>query len=655
MTQTSDSKLWFGSYNGYLSTIQDNHISELSVKNGRFLNGNINIGNKLLLFSEINTANYLFSSSTHYKKILDKSTFFYGYKAKNGKYYLGSMKDGLFEIEPQYFETFDEKHITKKSLNEGMTLNNITTICEDKFGNIWMGQKGVAVYNPRKNKVITWHVEDDPKHFSTMTSIQDSYKTLWFGNFKGELLYYDGKNEDDLQFKNFKKISHPLLKGNPNPITFLHQWENYLVIGANDRILLFDLDQWYRYKKVSVRYLNPQETSFSAPTEQNTILTDKRDKSIWFSTSDMVYQWDIQKWLKLPTFKIKPSLTIKKNSVNRLYQPNQKICFEPTENSFEFIVNYQTPDNLPRYMNCTLTKKGEKTEYDYPNLQTTFHYSNLSSGDYVFHVRVCQQDGSFETFEYPIFINSFIWQKWWFWFLVSLFPIAVAYFYFRKRNEIEQTKKKLNQLNLASLSNQFRPHFMLNALNSIASQMESTPYAEKVISKLGDSINILYQFSQKNEFTHDFANEWKLVENFIEIQKILYLPELELFVTRLDLLPTNYKVPIGLLQIPIENALLHGLRNKESGNYILQIRFSEDTQFYKIEIEDNGIGRKKAAEIHQIKKNGKGLKTLSAMIEMINQYDSDSISLDTIDLENNNGTLIIIKLKKDTNYGKIKL
>ena len=185
--------------------------------------------------------------------------------------------------------------------------------------------------------------------------------------------------------------------------------------------------------------------------------------------------------------------------------------------------------------------------------------------------------------------------------------------------------------------------------------MESTPYAEKVISKLGDSINILYQFSQKNEFTHDFANEWKLVENFIEIQKILYLPELELFVTRLDLLPTNYKVPIGLLQIPIENALLHGLRNKESGNYILQIRFSEDTQFYKIEIEDNGIGRKKAAEIHQIKKNGKGLKTLSAMIEMINQYDSDSISLDTIDLENNNGTLIIIKLKKDTNYGKIKL
>lgn len=655
MAQTPDSRIWFGSYNGFLSTIENNQIVKAPTKNLRFLNGNITIGNKLLLFAEGYVGNYLFSSPSQYRKILDKYVFFYGYKAKSGKYYLGSMKAGLFELESEYFDKFDEKYIHIKSLKDGMKLNNIITISEDKFGNIWMGQRGVAVYNPRKNKVTTWHSSDDPKYFSAMASLFDSYKTLWFGTSTGELAFFEGKNADDLKFENFKKIQHPLLRNNSHPISFLHQWKNFLVIGAVDRILLFDLEQWHQSKKISVRYLNPQEANFSASTEQNTIFTDKRDESIWFSTSDMVYQWDIKKWLQLSVFKAKPSLIINKDSLKKSFLPNQKISFEPTENSFDFEVSYQTPDNLPRYVNCILVKKGEKPEFGFPNLQTSFHYANLSSGDYVFHVQICQQDGSFELLEYPIYIDSFLWQKWWFWGLVSLFPIGFIFYHFRKRSEIEQTKKKLTQLNLASLSNQFRPHFMLNALNSIASQMQSIPSAEKIISKLGESINILYGFSQKNEFTHDFADEWKLVENFIEIQKILYLPELELQIRDLKIIPKNYRVPVGLLQIPIENALLHGLRNKDSGDCHLKILFSENAFFYEIEIEDNGIGREKASEIHQIKKNGKGLKTVFAIIDIINQYTSNSISLEIIDLGYSKGTKIAIKLRKNTDYGKIKL
>ena len=655
MAQTPDSKLWFGSYNGFLTTVERNTISKAPIDNLRFLNGNVTVGNKLLLFTESEKGSYLFSTPNQYQKILDKNVFFYGYKAKNGKYYLGSMKEGLFEIEPKYFETFNKKYIHIKDKNHGLKLRNIVTISEDKFGNIWMGQKGIAVYNPRKNKIITWHTDDNPEYFRSMASLQDSYQTLWFGNSSGELAYYNGKNADDLKFENFKKINHPLLRDNPNPITFLHQWKNYLIIGAEDRILLFDIEKWNKNKKIAVRYLNAQETNFSTPTEQNTLLTDHRDQSIWFSTSDMVYQWDIEKWLDLPIYKIKPSLVIKKDSVKKTILPNTKISFKPIENSFDLEIEYQSPDNLPRYINSALVKKGKKPVFDYPSLETSFHFANLSSGNYIFYVRVCQQDGSFDVFEYPIFIDSFIWQKWWFWAIMALFPIGFVFFYYREKREIEKTKKKLAQLNLASLSNQFRPHFMLNALNSIASQMENMPNAEKVISKLGDSINVLYGFSQKNEFTHHFSDEWKLVENFIEIQKILYLPELETHITNFDIFPKDYRLPVGLLQIPVENALLHGLINKESGDYTLKINFSENKKFYFIEIVDNGIGRKKSAEIHQYKKNGKGLKTIKAMIDIINQYSSHSISLKITDLVNNEGTIITLALKKNTDNGKIEL
>lgn len=655
MAQTPDSTRWFGSYNGFLSTIKKDKVEKSPTQNLRFLNGNVTVGNKLLLFSEGYSGNYLFSSPSQYRKILDKKIFFYGFRAKSGKYYLGSMGEGLFEIEPKYFETFDEKYIKIINFDNGIKLNNIVTISDDKFGNIWMGQKGVAVYNPKTNKVKTWHSDDDPKHFRTMASLQDSYKTLWFGTSTGELAFYDGKNADDLDFKNFKKITHPLLKNNPNPISFLHQWKNFLVIGANDRILFFDLEQWHHHKKIVVRYLNPQESNFSAPTEQNTVFTDKKDKSIWFATGDMVYQWDIKNWLKLPVSKIKPNLIIRNDSIAKFFNPNEKISFEPTENSFDFEVHYQSQDNLQRYLNCALVKKGEKPEFDFPNLQTSFHFANLSSGDYIFYVRVCQQDGSFEVFEYPVFIDSFLWQKWWFWTLIFLISLGFIFYYFRKKSELEQTQKKLSQLNLVSLSNQFRPHFMLNALNSIASQMGELPYAEKIISKLGESINLLYGFSQKNEFTHDFSDEWKLVENFIEIQKTLYLPELELNISHLEIMSKTHRVPVGLLQIPVENALLHGLRNKESGPYQLAIDFSEIDEFYKIKIIDNGIGRLKSEEIHQVKKNGKGLKTVMEMIAIINRYTANSIRFDVIDLENNAGTQVVIRLKKNTDYGKIKL
>jgi LytS/YehU family sensor histidine kinase len=196
---------------------------------------------------------------------------------------------------------------------------------------------------------------------------------------------------------------------------------------------------------------------------------------------------------------------------------------------------------------------------------------------------------------------------------------------------------------------------MLNALNSIGSQMQGKPHAEKVISRLGESINILYGFTQKNEFTLPFKNEWKLVENSIEIQRLLFLPELTFTVTNENLIPVDYKIPVGLLQIPIENALLHGLRNKIDGNCILKIDFKEDENHYLITISDNGVGREKAMQINNFKKNGNGLKTIFEMISIINKHQKNAIVFEIIDEIEPLGTLVKITLNKNIEYEKIKI
>lgn len=657
LQQDSKGQIWAGSYQGIMSLIRnDNKVLQSKNNDIKFLNGGINYREKMLFFGESNAGLLMYSDINNYKVLVDDIIGFYAYISKSKKIFLGTSQQGLWFTDCENLDESTKIKWNKISDKEGLTVGNILTICEDKFGNIWSGGNGISVYNPNTNKAITWksNKKTNSEFFSTRASILDTYNTLWFGSKNGELIYYNGKNATDYDEKNFISIKHPLFE-NGKTITFIHQWHDYLILGASNKILLFDLKKWYANKTVSVRYLNSMEINLTSETEQNTILTDKRDKSIWFATSDMVYQWDIKKWLSLPTFKVVPIIVVKKDSTQIEFSRNRTINFKPTENSFDIQINYQTKDNMPRFINCVLVKKGDKLMFGQPNLQTKYQYMNLSSGDYIFYIRVCQQDGSFEVFEYPICIDSFLWQKWWFWLLILLSIVGVLFYFFLKRNEIEKQKKKLSQLNLSSLSNQFRPHFMLNALNSIGSQMQGKPHAEKVISRLGESINILYGFTQKNEFTLPFKNEWKLVENSIEIQKLLFIPDLQFTVTNENLVPVDYKIPVGLLQIPVENALLHGLRNKIDGNCVLEIDFKEDETHYFVTITDNGVGREEAIKINNFKKNGNGLKTIFEMITIINQHQKNAIVFEIIDQEAPTGTIVKITLHKNIDYEKIKI
>lgn len=655
LLQTSDGTIWAGSYQGFLSSISNNEVKQSSVKEFMFLNGGLSHQNKILVFGEANKGLLLFNNLNDYQKIVDSTTFFYAYKSKNNQLYLGTYARGLWKTDFSNLEKKDKIEWNIINEKNGLNLYNVITICEDKFGNIWTGRgkQGIAVYNPKTNKAKTWLIENNEIDFGSICSVLDNKNTLWFGKSDGGLCYYDGKNENDYDVKNFKLINHPLLK-NDIGISFIKQWRDYLILGAKDKILLFNLEEWYKNKKVFIRYLNAQETNFSTPTEQNTCLVDNHDESIWFATGDMLYQFDIKKWINLPCFKVIPKVIIKKENEDSEFAQNKSIFLEPTENSFDIQVIYQSKDNLPRYINGALVKKDIIPIFENPNLSTTFNFKNLTAGEYIFYLRVCQQDGSYNIYEYPIFIDNFIWQKWWFWILISLIPIGFIVFYFKNKNEIEQTKKKLSQLNLASLSNQFRPHFMLNALNSIGSQMENMPHAEKVISRLGESINILYGFTQSNDFVHSFKNEWKLVENIIEIQKLLFIPNLKVIIEGIEKINDKIKVPVGLIQIPIENALLHGLRNKVSGDFNLDININEVKDFYIITIKDNGIGRKKASEINNFKKNGNGLKTIYEMITIINQFDTNAIQFNIEDYDNEEGTMVTIKFKKEIDYAKIK-
>ena len=101
-----------------------------------------------------------------------------------------------------------------------------------------------------------------------------------------------------------------------------------------------------------------------------------------------------------------------------------------------------------------------------------------------------------------------------------------------------------------------------------------------------------------------------------------------------------------LIQPFIENAIEHGIRNKETTGHI-QIRFLLSNNMISCEVEDDGVGREKAWEAeYRTRKDHKSLATSIIMdrIQVVNKKLKQKIKLDIIDLRSNNNEIVGTKV-----------
>jgi len=104
-------------------------------------------------------------------------------------------------------------------------------------------------------------------------------------------------------------------------------------------------------------------------------------------------------------------------------------------------------------------------------------------------------------------------------------------------------------------------------------------------------------------------------------------------------------IPPLLLQPFVENAIWHGLLPKTSGDSKLNINVIRKEDFLFFEIEDNGVGRKKAATLPKTEnQKSMGIGITKKRIQLL--HDENDIEI--IDLVDNNqlalGTKVVIKL-----------
>ena len=246
-------------------------------------------------------------------------------------------------------------------------------------------------------------------------------------------------------------------------------------------------------------------------------------------------------------------------------------------------------------------------------------FAKLLPGKYTFNVK-CKtgNSGWSEATVFSFTIKPPFWDTWWFRLLIIIMAASLLIAFFRNRvKKIEQQafiKNQLIELEMTALKAQMNPHFIYNALNSIQALVveEKKDDAVHYIGTFSRLLRQVLENSERNVIT--LEKELQTLELYIGLDalRLNMQPKYSLHIDK-EVQTASEKIPPLILQPFAENALWHGLSKKE-GDKKIDISIKIQNDWLVCAIQDNGIGRAKAAAI----------KTQSTL-----QYQSKAIGITT--------------------------
>lgn len=293
---------------------------------------------------------------------------------------------------------------------------------------------------------------------------------------------------------------------------------------------------------------------------------------------------------------------------------------------------------------------GVDTGWVYCGGRDVANYTNLAPGHYVFELKAANNDGIWSATprRLRIVITPEWYQTLWFKWSVALALAAIAWFFFRarlkaatlqanlRREKAEREKaeallrekesvfrRKLAETEMAALRAQMNPHFIFNCLNSIKLYTEEndTEMASLYLTKFSRLIRRVLENSRSEKVT--LENELDALELYIQMEAMRFKEKIQYHIQidpELDL--QFVQIPPLLLQPFIENAVWHGLMHKPDGGRLDITLDMPDESLLRVTIQDNGIGRAKAASLKSksaTQHKSLGMQVTSERIEAINE------------------------------------
>lgn len=612
------------------------------------------------------------------------------YKSRNGTIWIGTRNGGLNAYDPKTKQFTHYKSDNKNPIS--LPHNYVTDIQEDASGNLWVAtDDGFGILDENSGVFMRYKSGESDNGDRVYDVFLDSQKRLWMASANGLLLYLPQTNsfevftipeemhkQDEMLTNKFFSITEgndgvfwigtrgggllrfdPSLEtfkvftekdGLPNNVTYkaLIDRDGNIWITTNWGLSRFFPDQlnFTNYDVTDGIQSNEFNLNAALIASDGEILVGGMNGFNAFYPDDIIVN-TVPPPVVITAFKkfnVLQSRTLRDGDSLFLNYDDNYFAFEfaaldftnPQKNKYRY--------TLENYNNAWIERSAS---------QRFAEYAKVSPGTYRFRLIASNSDGYWNTEGASlIIIIKPAWFHTW-WFRISLLLIVIFLIYglifirmrnIRRKHAIEKKylafEKQMYQLEQKALQLQMNPHFLFNSLNSIQSFV--------VNNDIDNAIHYLSKFSQlmrrtlsnSRESSITLRDELQALQLYVEIESLRFHGKFSYsFEVDPEIDDSFMEIPPMILQPYVENAILHGLmHSKEKGH--LKIALSLQGNSILCVIEDDGIGRTRAAEIRResgIERKSQGMLITKERLDILNQYTEDIYTVNVVDLVDDAG------------------
>jgi signal transduction histidine kinase len=175
----------------------------------------------------------------------------------------------------------------------------------------------------------------------------------------------------------------------------------------------------------------------------------------------------------------------------------------------------------------------------------------------------------------------------------------------RLRGREQELRLLASRAELKALRAQINPHFLFNALNSIAGLIEEdSRRADETIERLAQVFR--YALRKPESEWVPLAEELAFVEAYLSVEQARFGARLRVEF-QIDAAANSIPIPAVTIQPLIENAIRHGVSSID-GVWIIRLRVALEDEALRVEVFDNGPGFPKN---YSIGAGGHGLRNVA--------------------------------------------
>ena len=206
--------------------------------------------------------------------------------------------------------------------------------------------------------------------------------------------------------------------------------------------------------------------------------------------------------------------------------------------------------------------------------------------------------------------------------VVSILTAVFLYLYSKKKRALllARNHRTVSTLRLENIRNRLSPHFIFNVLNRemVERNVEEKQELSSLVKLMRRNLELVEQLCVT------LAEELDFVKTYINLERRSLGPDFhsELKIEK-DVQPEQIRILSMMIQIPVENAVKHALREKE-GERTLWVSVCRRGNGICIKITDNGGGYRPDS---RNRGTGTGMKVIMQTIRILNNKNKEAIDV----------------------------